>query len=106
MSQVQQGGVLTALIWMILISLLLFWLPLLGPLIAGVVGGKKAGGVGNAILAALLPALVLGVFLFFVASGISGIPLIGIVAGAGGFIYAVSGIGPLLVGALIGGILA
>ena len=106
MPEVSRGSVTSGLLWMIVISLLLFWLPVLGPLVAGVVGGKKAGGVGNALLAALLPAMVFGLFLFFSASAVSGLPLIGVLAGAGGFLYAVSGIGPLLVGAIIGGALA
>ena len=40
---------------MLVLSVLLFWMPILGPLIAGFVGGRKSGSVGNAILAALLP---------------------------------------------------
>ena len=59
---------------MFLISLLLIWLPFFGPLIAGFVGGKKAGGVGSGVTAFLIVALV--------------------------------AIGPLLVGAIVGGALA
>ena len=100
------GSIVIAIIWMSVISLLLFWLPFVGPLIAGVVGGKSAGGVGSAILAVLLPCIVFGALLFFVASSLTGIPLVGAVAGAGGLVLALAHVGPLLLGAIIGGILA
>jgi hypothetical protein len=101
-----KGSVIGAIIWMFIISLLLFWLPVLGPLVAGVVGGKKSGGVGNALLAVLLPAIVFGILLFFIATSLTGLPIIGAIAGAGGLILALAHVGPLLIGAIIGGILA
>lgn len=104
--EVDQGSVFFGMLWMLFISLLLFWLPLLGPLIAGIVGGKKAGGVMAGMMAALLPALLVGGGLFFFGSALTGIPLIGAVFGAGAFILLTIGIGPLLVGAIIGGALA
>ena len=100
----ENGSIVIAIIWMSVISLLLFWLPFVGPLIAGVVGGKSAGGVGSAILAVLLPCIVFGALLFFVASSLTGIPLVGAVAGAGGLVLALAHVGPLLLGAIIGGI--
>ncbi len=102
----ENGSIVIAIIWMSVISLLLFWLPFVGPLIAGVVGGKSAGGVGSAILAVLLPCIVFGALLFFVASSLTGIPLVGAAAGAGGLVLALAHVGPLLLGAIIGGILA
>ena len=102
----ENGSIVIAIIWMSVISLLLFWLPFVGPLIAGVVGGKSAGGVGSAILAVLLPCIVFSALLFFVASSLTGIPLVGAVAGAGGLVLALAHVGPLLLGAIIGGILA
>ena len=102
----KKGSILAGIVWIFIISLLLFWLPVLGPLIAGAVGGKKSGGVGNALAAVFLQGIVFGILLFFLATAISGMPLIGAVAGAGGFILAIAHIGPLLVGAIIGGILA
>jgi hypothetical protein len=101
----QKGDVISGAIWMCLISLLLFWLPVFGPFIAGFVGGRKAGTVGSAILAVFLPALLLAVFLFSFATVLTGIPLLGIVAGTGSFFLVVGGVGPLLVGAIIGGAL-
>ena len=101
----KKGSVISGVFWMFLISILLFWLPFVGPLIAGVVGGKKAGNVENALMAVFLPAVVLGILLFAFASALTGAPLIGFVAGAGGFILVLSNVGPLLLGAIIGGIM-
>lgn len=43
MSEKSGGSIIMGMIWMFIISLLLIWLPGLGPLIAGIVGGKSAG---------------------------------------------------------------
>ena len=103
MAQGKQGSVLSAMMWMFVISLLLFWLPVLGGLIAGFVGGRKAGSVGSAILAVFLPGIIFFVLLFLLAASLVGIPLIGLAAGAGGLWFSVIHVGPLLVGAIIGG---
>ena len=87
---------------MFILSILLFWLPIIGPFIAGFVGGRKAGTVGDAILAVLLPGIVFAVLLFMFVTGLTLIPLIGFVAGAGGLVLALSHVGPLLLGAIIG----
>jgi hypothetical protein len=90
---------------MFVLSILLFWLPIIGPLIAGFVGGRKAGSVGNAILAVILPGIVFGVLLFFLGTLMTGIPLLGFVAGAGGIALAFAHVGPLLIGAIIGALI-
>jgi hypothetical protein len=100
------GSILAAVIWMFIISLLLFWIPGIGGLIAGIVGGKKAGGVLSAIFAVFLPAMLFGSALAIMSTSLTGIPLIGVVAAAGGFFLAASYVGPMLIGAIIGGILA
>jgi len=105
MAKEKKGSIISGIFWMFLISILLFWLPGFGPLIAGIVGGKKSGGIVNAIIAVLLPATVLGIFLFLFTSVLTGAPIIGFVAGAGSFILVISNVGPLLIGAIIGGIL-
>ena len=107
MSGRNEGGAIRGMMWMIVISLLLFWLPVIGPFIAGIIGGKKSGGVGNAILAVFLPGIFLGIFLFFFATMLSGLPVIGAMAGAaGGLTLCFAQIGPLLLGGIIGGFLA
>ncbi|MEM7008688.1 MAG: hypothetical protein AAF462_06075 [Thermodesulfobacteriota bacterium] len=101
----KKGSIISGIFWMFLISILLFWLPGIGPFIAGIVGGKKSGGLFNAIIAVFLPAIVLGAFLFLFTSVLTGAPVIGFVAGAGSFVLVVSNVGPLLLGAIIGGLL-
>ncbi|MGA8026826.1 MAG: hypothetical protein WB992_06740 [Bryobacteraceae bacterium] len=99
------GSVSSAILWMFVLSILLFWLPLLGPLIAGFVGGRKAGNLSNAMIAVLLPAIVFGALLFLLASLVTGMPLFGFLAGAGGMVLALAHVGPLLLGAIVGAIL-
>lgn len=103
---VKRGSILSAMGWMFLISILLFWLPVLGPLIAGIVGGRKAGSVGNAILAVILPALCLGAALLLSGAAITGIPLLGALVGIGATALVLLHAGPLLLGAIIGGLVA
>lgn len=100
-----QGSVLRALIWMFVLSVLLFWLPFLGPFIAGFVGGRKAGSFGNAMLAVFLPALIFAACLFFFASVLTGLPLLGALAAMGGFVLVVVHVVPLWLGAVIGALL-
>lgn len=100
-----KGSILLAIIWMAVISLLLFWLPILGPLIAGLVGGKTAGSAGRGFLAALIPAVILALLLFLFGGLLTGIPLLGAVAAAGLFIVIIFQSPALIVGAIIGGLL-
>ena len=60
----------------------------------------------EALIAAILPSLLIGALLFVLGSAITGIALIGVIAGAGGLTLALSNLGLLLVGALIGGLIA
>jgi hypothetical protein len=102
----RDGSVFSAMIWMFLISLMLFWLPVAGPLIAGIVGGRMAGNVRSAVWAVFLPAFVIGALFFIGAAMMTGIPLIGFVAGFGGFILTIAHVGPLLLGAIVGGFMS
>lgn len=101
-----KGSVVGGAIWMMVISVLLFWLPVIGPLLAGLVGGKKAGGVGNGILAALLPGVVLAVVLLLASTLMTGLPMVGALMAATGFLFYVLNVGMLLLGAIVGGLLA
>lgn len=98
------GSIGSAILWMFALSIVLFWLPIVGPLVAGFIGGRKAGSLTNAILAALLPGIIFGALLFFFASLLTGLPLLGFVAGAGGFAIAAAHFGPLLLGAIVGAV--
>ena len=101
-----KGSLGRAMVWMFVLSLLLFWLPLLGMFIAGLVGGRKAGSVGTAILAVLLPGLVVAGLMFLLATFLTGMPLLGAIAGFGTGVLIVANVVPLLAGAVVGGLLA
>ncbi|HEY7601854.1 MAG TPA: hypothetical protein VIB60_05055, partial [Methylomirabilota bacterium] len=58
------------------------------------------------ILAALVPAFVLGALLLVLGTLLTGMPLIGAVAGAGGVVLAAAQVGPMLLGAILGGLWA
>ena len=98
MSQSGRSSIVGAAAWMLLISLLLFWLPFVGPLLGGVIGGRKAGGVGRAILAALVPAFVVAVLLLVLGTLLTAMPLIGAIAAAGGFVLVAAEVGPMILG--------
>lgn len=101
-----EGSIILGMIWMFVISVLLIWLPGLGPLIAGIVGGRVAGGVGNGLAAALLPGILLAAVLFAGGTLMTGMPVFGaMMAGSGIFLYIIY-IPALLIGALIGGLVA
>jgi hypothetical protein len=101
-----EGSIGKGIFWMFLLSTLLFWFPLFGGLIAGIVGGKKSGGIGNAFAAVFLPVIVLVFILFSLGSGLTGLPIIGAIIGGSIGVAALVGIGPLLLGAVIGGAMA
>jgi hypothetical protein len=90
------------MVWMFVLSILLFWLPVAGPLIAGFVGGRKSGGIGNAILAALLPGILLGAAAFFLASFLTLNPLFGFLTGLPIAVIALAHVGPMLAAAIVG----
>ncbi len=106
MAETKDGSMIMGMIWMFVISILLFWLPAFGPLIAGIVGGKIAGGVGSGMMAALLPGIFIAVALFVGGTVLTALPVIGAMIAGGGFLLYVFYIPPLLVGALIGGLMA
>ena len=92
-------------IWMIIISLLLFWLPGFGPLIAGYVGGRMAGDASHAFKAALLPMILVGIVVFLAITMV-GLPIVGAIAGAVVIIYIAVLEIALIAGAIVGGLLA
>ena len=106
MAEGSDGSVLMGMIWMFVISLLLFWLPGLGTLIAGIVGGKQAGGILAGLMAAMLPGLIVAIGLFFAGTMLTTLPVIGSVLAGGGLLLYILYIPPLIIGALIGGLLA
>lgn len=98
-------GVWPASLWMFVLALLLGWLPLIGPAIAGFVGGLQAGGTGSALIASIIPAvLVAGVILLL--GVVFNAPVIGALVGIGVFMVLLLGAIPLVVGAWAGGYIA
>ena len=98
-------GVWPAWLWMFLLSLLLGWLPFIGPAIAGFVGGLQAGEVGSALVAAIIPSLIVAGLVFLFGTVLA-LPLIGVLVGAGIFMVLLLGTLPLLLGAWLGGLMA
>src|SRR5690606_11411936 len=94
-----------ASIWMVVISLALFFLPLVNGLLGGVVGGYLAGNWKRGLLASLLPAAILavGTWLLLIAFQL---PVVGLLAGtAVGVLVLFADIG-LFLGAVVGGVIA
>ena len=102
----RRGSLVSAINWMGGLSLLLFWLPVFGPLIAGLVGGWKAGAVGRAVAAVFLPALLTGLMAFAGVTYLTDWYVWGILAGVGGVLVCLLNIVPLLGGAVLGGLAA
>jgi hypothetical protein len=105
----KRSSIVGAMLWMLVISLLLFWLPLIGPFIGGLVGGKKAGSVGRGLAACFLPAFLFALFILVVFS-LGGLPLPGlilgsVVGGATALRILIDGFA-MVCGAIVGGALA
>lgn len=98
------GSVGGAMLWMIGVSILVFWVPFAGPVFAGFVGGSRAGGVGPAVVAAVLPAILVAA-LVFVLGPVVALPAFGVLAGVGTLLVMISQSVPLVLGAALGGTL-
>ena len=89
-------------LWMVGITLALFFLPTLNGLIGGFVGGYKVGSVKRALAAAILPGVISAVGLWVIFA-ILGSPIFGVLAGSALLLMiALSEIG-LFIGAALGG---
>lgn len=98
----RRGSLWSAINWMGGLSLLLFWLPVIGPFIAGLVGGRKAGGFGRAIAAVFLPGILMGGLVYGAVMYLTRDPFWSFLAGIGGLWISFLQVGPMLVGALVG----
>lgn len=67
-------GIVRGMTWTVILSALLFWLPVAGPAIAGYVGGRKAGGPLRAVIAVIIPALVMFILLAAISENLDLIP--------------------------------
>lgn len=96
------GSLLQGALWMLILAILLSWLPILGPLVAGFVGGRMIGDQGRALGIALIPAVLLAGVLWFILAAFD-LPVLGAVAGFGVFVVIAVQELPLLIGAWFGG---
>ena len=98
-------SVVTGALLMVAVSLALFFLPLINGLVGVLVGGYAVGTVKRALLAAVLPAVVVGLGLWIIFA-IFEAPVLGFFAGmAIGAFVLLSDVG-LFLGAAIGGALS
>jgi hypothetical protein len=97
-----RGSVILGGLAMLVLSFFLFWLPLLGPLTAGFVGGWIVRRPGRAVAVALLPAVALALLVGGVLTAFH-LPLLGALSGAMTLLVVVIHEIPLFVGAALGG---
>lgn len=102
---IRRKSVLTGAAWMVGLTIALFFLPLINGVIGGLVGGYKVGSVSRALIAAILPAVVVSLGLWALFAFLDA-PVIGIVAGtAVAVLVLLSDVG-IFLGAAIGGALS
>src|SRR5690606_7493860 len=97
-----RSSVVIGAVWMVLVSLALFFLPVINGFVGGIVGGYKVGSVKRALIAAILPAIAVAVGLWLLLIAFE-LPLLGFLASlAVGLIILLADVG-LFIGAAIGG---
>ena len=67
MSEENRPSVARASTWMAILSALIGGIPIIGPLIAGYIGGRKAGSAGAALASAIIPSVIMGVGLYLLS---------------------------------------
>ena len=87
------------------VGLVLVWLPVFGPLIAGFAGGRIIGRPGWAVVVALMPAIMLGA-LTVAGGALVDRLVLGALAGTGLFVLIAVQDMLLVFGAYLGGVLA
>lgn len=105
MAQHSDSSILASSLWMIAISLLLFFLPAINGLVGGAVGGYKAGSAGRGVVAAVLPSIVVGLSLWGLLAWYDR-PVLGFFGGLAVGLWALISSVALLIGAAIGGVMA
>lgn len=101
----RKDSIFVGALWMIGITLALFFVPAVNGLVGGLVGGYRVGSVNRAVTAALLPAVVVALALTaFLA--LWNLPVLGVFAGLTAAVLVVLADLGLLLGALAGGWLA
>lgn len=101
-NRASSGSLVPGGLWMLILAIFLSWLPILGPLVAGFVGGRMIGEEKRALGVALIPALVLAGVLWLILAAFE-LPVLGAVAGFGALVVVAIQELPLLLGAWFGG---
>lgn len=96
----ERGSVVKAAFYMGAISLLLIWLPVVGPVLAGIVGGRVARTVGKALVASVIPSILVAAALFAILNAFD-LPLIGALSGVAVFLFVVIGDVPMAIAAAV-----
>ena len=105
MAQGQDSSIVASSLWMIAISLLLFFLPAVNGLVGGAVGGYKAGSLMRGVSAAILPAIVVGFSLWGLLA-VFDAPILGFFGGLAVGLWALISSVSVLIGAAVGGVVA
>lgn len=105
LQQRKDSSILISSLWMIGISMVLFFLPAINGLIGGAIGGYKAGSAGRGLTAAVLPSIVVGLLLWALFAAFDA-PIIGFIGGLAIGVWAIFSSLGLLLGAVAGGALA
>lgn len=105
MNQLKDSSVLVSSLWMIGISVLLFFVPAINGLIGGAVGGYKAGSAPRGVSAAILPSIIVGLLLWLIFAMFDA-PVLGFFGGLAVGVWAIISSVGLLIGAAIGGLMA
>lgn len=97
-----RSSIIAGSLWMIGVTLVLFFLPLINGIVGGIIGGYKVGGAKRAMLAAILPAFVVAVGLWLIFA-LADAPVWGFLAGlTAAALVALADVG-IFIGAAIGG---
>lgn len=98
----QRSSIIAGSLWMIGVTLVLFFLPLINGIVGGIIGGYKVGGAKRAMLAAILPAFVVAIGLWLIFA-LADAPVWGFLAGlTAAALVALADVG-IFIGAAIGG---
>lgn len=100
-----RSNVIAGSVWMVVISLALFFLPAINGFVGGLVGGYKVGSVGRALVAAIIPALLVAGGMWILLAMFD-LPVLGFFAGIGVAILVVLAGMSMFLGALVGGLLS
>ncbi len=78
-SRRREHNILMGMWYVFILSCLLWWLPLFGQMIAGYLGGRKAGSPTKGVLVAVIPVLI--ILLLFVGMDLGMMPFLGAITG-------------------------